>query len=263
MDGETFEAFRIYIYDVSGITLGASKESLVSARIGKRMRALGINEPGEYLRLVQKEGETGPELVHMLDAISTNVTAFFREPQHFVFLDRVMREWMGQGQKRFRLWCAAASSGEEPYTISMTLAECGALKCDTRILATDISTTVLQQCQRAIYPAQRLKGISPQQQKRWFHAREDGFEVVDELRAPLVFKRLNLSTPPFPMHGPMDMIFCRNVMIYFDNRVRQRLLDECNRLLKPGGYLIVGHAESLTGLLSGFKSVQPAVYQKR
>lgn len=263
MDESTFEAFRTYIYQVSGITLGASKESLVSARIGKRMRALGIGDPRSYLQRVQQEGETGEELVHMLDAISTNVTAFFREPQHFVFLDKVMREWMQQGQRRFRLWCAAASSGEEPYTISMTLAECGALKLDTRILATDISTTVLRQCQAAVYAPQRLKGISPERQKRWFTAHGDGFQVDEALRAPLIFKRLNLSTPPFPMHGPLDIIFCRNVMIYFDNQVRQRLLDECNRLLKPGGYLIVGHAESLTGLLSGFKSVQPAVYQKR
>lgn len=263
MDVATFEAFRTYIYQVSGITLGESKESLVSARIGKRMRALGIADPLSYLKHVQKEGEKGEELVHMLDAISTNVTAFFREPQHFIFLDKVVREWMQRGQRRFRFWCAAASSGEEPYTISMTLAECGALKLDTKILATDISTTVLRQCQRAVYPQQRLKGISPERQKKWFSPDGDDFQVVEALRAPLTFKRLNLSTPPFPMHGPLDIIFCRNVMIYFDNRVRQGLLDECNRLLKPGGYLIVGHAESLTGLLSGFKSVQPAVYQKR
>lgn len=261
MNAQTFAAFRDFIYQVSGITLGESKESLVSARIGKRMRALGLEDPMDYLAVV-KDDPTGPELVEMLDAISTNVTSFFREPQHFQFLDTVIRGWLSKGQRRFRLWCAAASSGEEPYTIAMTLAECGALKMDTRVLCTDISTKVLAMCQRGHYADNRMNGVSDERRRKWFRKDEDGWAVDDALRHPLLFKRLNLATPPFPMHGPLDIVFCRNVMIYFDNTVRQRLLDEVARLLKPGGYLIVGHAESLTGLLGGMRTVQPSVYQK-
>lgn len=261
MDAKTFAAFRDFIYEVCGITLGESKESLVSARIGKRMRALGLEHPMQYLEVV-KADPGGPELVEMLDAISTNVTSFFREPQHFQFLDKAMRGWLAQGQRRFRLWCAAASSGEEPYTIAMTLAETGALKVDTRVLCTDISTKVLAHCQGATYADNRMNGISPERKKRWFRKVGDSWLVDEALRQPLTFKRLNLATPPYPMRGPLDVVFCRNVMIYFDNPVRQRLLDEVNRLLKPGGYLIVGHAESLTGLLGGMRTVQPSVYQK-
>ncbi|TVR45990.1 MAG: protein-glutamate O-methyltransferase CheR [Planctomycetota bacterium] len=261
MDAKTFAAFRDYIYSVCGITLGENKESLVSARIGKRMRVLGFTDPRQYLEHVKADPQ-GPELVEMLDAISTNVTSFFREPQHFIFLERIIRDWLARGQRRFRLWCAAASSGEEPYTIAMTLQEAGALEVDTRVLCTDISTKVLALSQRGIYAENRMNGISAERRHRYFTKDPDGWRVADTLRKPLTFTRLNLATPPYPMHGPLDVVFCRNVMIYFDNPVRQRLLDEVNRLLKPGGYLIVGHAESLTGLLGGFRSVQPAVYQR-
>jgi len=266
MDATTFNKFREIIYQKSGINLGPGKEALVSARIGKRMRALQIEDQRAYLKFVEEDA--GDELVHLIDAISTNVTSFFREPIHFDFARNVLEKWSGQGQRRFRIWCAAASSGEEPYSIAITLYESlnGAVT-DARILATDISTRVLQKCIEGVYSGEKVEPVPPLLREKYFsrvsdHEGNKLYSVKPMLRQMLTFKRLNLSTPPFPMQGPMDIVFCRNVMIYFDNHVRSRLLDDIYRLLKPGGYLFVGHAESLTGMMSQFKTVQPSVYIK-
>jgi chemotaxis protein methyltransferase CheR len=261
-----FDEFRSLVYAKSGITLGKGKEALVSARIGKRMRNLGMNDFHAYLDWVKGRGGED-EMVQMLDAISTNVTSFFREPAHFDFVQALMGKWLGQGQTRFRFWSAASSSGEEPYTLAMVLKECGLPPaCDLRILATDISTRVLQAAAQGRYPAAKTQSIPPDLLSRYFRSvpGEDGpeYAVRDELKSILTFARLNLAFPPFPMRGPMDVIFCRNVMIYFDNAVRERLLAEFYRLLKPGGYLLVGHAESLTGIANGFRSIRPSVYAK-
>lgn len=266
MDKTTFEKFRQVVYDRSGITLGTQKEALVSARVGKRMRALQIATHADYLKYVL-EDESGQELVHLIDAISTNVTSFFREAEHFTFLTEVLTQWLGKGQQRFRLWSAACSTGEEPYTIAMTVAEAlASSRNDTRILATDISTRVLEKSRMGDYAADKVETVPPPLRARYFEQHRDGdakrYRVAESLKRMIVFKRLNLSTPPFPMHGPLDVVFCRNVMIYFDNQVRGRLLNEIYRLLKPGGYLMVGHAESLTGMMSDFKTVRPSIYVK-
>jgi chemotaxis protein methyltransferase CheR len=266
MDTKTFEAFRALVYEKSGITLGPQKEALVSARVSKRMRALDVPDHRSYLRLVQQD-QTGQEIVQLIDAISTNVTSFFREEDHFAFFSEKMAKWLADGQRRFRIWCAAASTGEEPYTIAMTLMEAtNSQRCDLRILATDISTRVLGRCLEAEYDDDKVAKIPVPLRKRYFEERRDGngkrHRVKDELRQLMLFKRLNLAKPPFPIKGPLDVVFCRNVMIYFDNSVRTGLLREVYRILKPGGYLIVGHAESLTGMLTDFKTVQPSIYVK-
>lgn len=266
LDRRTFQDFCGFIYEKSGIRLKEGKEALVSARMGKRMRALNISNPRDYLQYVIQD-ESGNELVQMLDAISTNLTYFFREPAHFEFFHEAMTKWHAQGQLRFRIWCAAASTGEEPYSIAMTMLDAvGQGRLDARILATDISTRVLQKCREGIYPEDRVKSVDPGLRNRYFvkERRPSGvvYSAGRVLREMLVFKRLNLSTPPFPMRGPLDAVFCRNVMIYFDQPVRQRLIAEIERLLKPGGYLMVGHSESLTGLAHKFKIVKPATYVK-
>ena len=266
MDAETFEDFCAFIYAESGITLKEGKQSLVSARIAKRMRATGCAVPRDYLDFVRQD-ETGHELVHMLDAISTNLTSFFRESTHFDDLREALNEWRAKGQLRFRLWCAAASTGEEPYSIAMTVVDTlGEDASDTRILVTDISTHVLAQCREGRYAEDRLDTVTPVFKGRYFDRCADAagtcYTVKNALRAIMTFKRLNLSAPPFPLRGPLDAVFCRNVMIYFDPRVRKRLIDEVYRLLKPGGYLIVGHSESLNSIPSHFKRVKPAVYRK-
>jgi len=230
------------------------------------MRTLKFDRHQEYFNYIIAD-TTGNEIIHLIDAISTNVTQFFRESHHFDFLADTILQWNKKGQKRFRFWSAGCSTGEEPYSLAMTLLETGIGQItDTRILATDISMKVLKHCINGEYSAQKMKDVSPMFRERYFDkegVRESAqYTVKPVLKNMITFKRLNLSVVPFPMQGPMDMIFCRNVVIYFDNTVRKKLLDEFYRLLKPGGYLMVGHAESLTGLLSNFKSVMPSVYAK-
>jgi chemotaxis protein methyltransferase CheR len=266
MDEKVFNKFRDIIYHTSGIHLNDKKEALVSARVAKRMRQLGMNDHGEYLRHVLDD-KSGEEIVQLLDVISTNVTHFFREPEHFGILSREINKWYDSGQRRFRFWSAGCSSGEEPYTIAMTVMESlGSSDLDIKILATDISTRILRRCVEGVYGLKKMETVSPLIRDKYFdrNGRQDDtrFEIKEKLRRMIVFKRLNLSAVPFPMQGPMDAVFCRNVMIYFDNEVRRKLLVEISRLLRPGGYLFVGHAESLTGMLSGFRVVQPSVYVK-
>lgn len=266
LTAEFFDEFRSLVYAKSGITLGDGKEALVSARIGKRMRTLGMDDYHAYLDWVKGSGGAD-EMVQMLDAISTNVTSFFREPEHFDFLGKIISKWSELGQQRFRIWCAASSSGEEPYTIAMTIKECKLpAACDVRILATDISTRVLKAAEEGVYSSSKVASIPSALVSRYFKALRgtDGtdYEASAELKRMILYKRLNLAFPPFPMKGPMDVILCRNVMIYFDNPVRKRLIADFHRLLKPGGYLLVGHSESLNGLEADFKCVSPSVYLK-
>lgn len=266
MNRRTFERFRELVYEKSGISLGAQKEALVSARVGKRMRALDIADFDAYFDYVVRD-ESGQELVELIDAISTNVTSFYREAQHFDLLTSLLTKWKESGQRRFRIWSAASSTGEEPYTIAITVAEClNETGMDVKILATDISTRVLAKCQLGVYDAQKVESVPAALRDRYFDRIQENRQTLycakDRLKRLLMFRRLNLATPPFPMRGPLDVVFCRNVMIYFDNHVRSRLLEEIYRLLKPGGYLMVGHAESLTGLVSAFKTVRPSVYIK-
>jgi chemotaxis protein methyltransferase CheR len=266
MDQKTFDRFRSIVYEKSGIAINDNKVSLVTARVGKRMRALGFDKDKDYLDFVIDDCDGG-EMVLLLDAISTNVTHFFRENDHFEFLSELLREWRGQGRKSFKLWSAASSTGEEPYSIAMTAAEAlGGEITDVKILATDLSTRVLASCLKGVYPSKQVVHTPPAYLNRYFTRTGSGdgahYEVIDEIKSMISFTRLNLSETPFPMRGPLDVIFCRNVMIYFDNIVRKRLLDECYRLLAPHGYLFVGHSETLTGVLSDFKSVAPSIYNK-
>ena len=266
MDKRTFNKIREIVYEKSGISLGEQKESLVSARVSKRMRSLGISDSRDYLKYVMKD-ESGEELVSLLDVISTNVTYFYREADHFDFLRSVFSEWLVEGQRRFRFWSAASSTGEEPYTIAITLMEVlKGQKVNLKILGTDISTIVLDKSREAVYTEKKIEPVPRIIRARYFHKIKNNgsieYAVNDSLKKLFVFKRLNLSKPPFPMKGPMDAIFCRNVMIYFDKIVRKKLVDEIYRLLKPGGYLILGHSESLTAIPSDFKAVKPSVYIK-
>ncbi len=263
---QMFLRFCDLVYEKAGIRLGPQKEALVAARMGKRMRTLGVGSYEAYYQVV-KDDVSGDELVEMLNAISTNVTYFFREEHHFQFLTGLLQKWSGAGQKSFRIWCAAASTGEEPYTIAMTAQAALPKGCEVKILATDISTRALDVARAGRYEPRHLEKVPEGHVRRFFRkeTEADGtvrYAVADELRRMISYARLNLAKPPFPMKGPFDVVFCRNVMIYFDNPVRKGLLDEAWRVLKPGGYLLVGHAESLSGMLSHFKSVEPSVYVK-
>jgi chemotaxis protein methyltransferase CheR len=268
MEPQVFRKLCQIAYDSAGISLREGKESLVSARINKRIRALGLASEKDYLEYLEGD-ESGEELIHFLDVISTNFTHFYRESEHFEILSRHLATLAETGQSRFRIWCAASSTGEEPYTIAITAAETLALEnTDLRILATDISTRVLARAAHGVYEARALKDVPASAKLRYFstdgrHNDETAlYTVTDTLKQLLVFRRLNLATPPFPMKGGFDAIFVRNVMIYFDHATRARLIAECLRLLAPKGLLFVGHSESLSGIDAGLQKVASSVFSR-
>lgn len=267
MTEKNFNEIRQIVYDTCGISLGPQKQSLVSARISKRLRHLSLEDIGDYLSFL-KDDESGNEIIHLLDAISTNTTHFFRESAHFTFLTDLVKEWMAKGQQRFRVWCAASSTGEEPYTIAMSMLEATkGQRADIRILATDINTQVLRHAQQGEYTQKAVEGIPAALLSSYFtkNKNSDGstsYTANQSLKELIIFRRFNLATDTLPTQRPLDIVFCRNVMIYFDNIVRTRLLNEIYRVTRPGGYLMVGHSESLTGLVSDFKGVRPSVYTR-
>jgi len=264
MKEATFRKIRDVVYDLSGITLGDNKQALVRARISKRMRYLGIESHEAYLNHIL--GDAGvTEIEHMLDAISTNTTNFYREPAHFDQMRSIIAGWQKQGLHQLRIWSAAGSTGEEPYTLAIeTLEAINGGKTDVKILATDIAPSVLRVAMKGEYQENKLTPIPKHLRSRYFSRRRIGDEyqytVSDRLREIVLFRQFNLSQTPYPIRTGLDIIFCRNVMIYFDRPIRTRLVEEFHRLLKPGGYLFVGHAESITGLSKGFKCLKPSVY---
>ncbi|OFZ82015.1 MAG: hypothetical protein A2583_01390 [Bdellovibrionales bacterium RIFOXYD1_FULL_53_11] len=264
MDKLTFKRLSELVYRRSGIVLREGKEALLLARVGKRMRVLGLESPEDYLHFVSDD-RNSPELVHLVDVVSTNVTHFFRESAHFTLFHQLLNHWQLQKQGRFAIWSAACSTGQEPYSIAMTaddaLAGTGAA---FKILATDISTNVLGRASDGIYEKDEVAGVPPDFLHKYFEKLQDGrYRAVAFLRSFITFSRINLSAPPFAMSGPFDVVFCRNVMIYFDDTVRRRLVSEIHRLVKPGGVLMLGHSEAITGYDCGFDPVRPSVYRKR
>jgi chemotaxis protein methyltransferase CheR len=262
VSGRLYEKFRDLVYKQAGIYLGENKQALLGARLSKRLRALGLGSFEEYYEYV-RDDTAGNELVHLLDVVSTNVTQFYREPRHFDVLADTLAAWKAAGRKRYRIWCAASSSGEEPYTIAITAREALGPQADVKILATDISTRVLETARRGRYENHKLAAVPRNLLTKYFVRCGEGgsHEVREELRQLIQFKRLNLAEPPFPMRGPLDIIMCRNVMIYFDTPVRQRLVAEMERLLVEDGVVFVGHAETLAGVETKLGTVSPSVYK--
>ena len=237
------------------------KEGLVRARLAKRLRKLSLSDFDSYLEFVERDA-TRVEFREMIDALTTNKTNFFREPAHFDFVRDHILPTLGHSS---RFWSAGCATGEEPYSLAMLLNEsCSTVKLsDARILATDINQRVLQVAAAGEYSAEAVADMPVSlQQRYWKQATRDTastFAAKSTLRRLVNFARLNLMDH-WPMQGPFDAIFCRNVMIYFDKTTQQRLVDRFWALLKPGGHLFVGHSESLTGTSHQFGYVQPAVY---
>lgn len=260
------------VYEKCGINLREGKKELVRARLGKRLRETGFEDFRAYYKFLS-EDETGDELVHMLDAISTNLTSFFREEKHFNFLTETVFPSYVTGKKqggsrRLRLWSAGCSSGEEPYTLAISLLEYfgQGTAYDINILATDISTKVLAQASRGVYPAARLSRMPQHLLTKYFQrghgSNEGNFRAKPLLRDMIEFKRLNLMEP-FPFKEVFNLIFCRNVMIYFDKETQQLLINKFYDCIVPDGHLLTGHSESLTGIRHAFKYIRPSVYQKQ
>ena len=263
MEKETFEAFQEIAYQKAGIFLRPGKAALVQARLAKRLRELGLASEREYLARLRTDGED--ELVLFLDAISTNFTKFFREEDHFDTLAEDVRALLGAGQERFRFWCAGCSSGEEPYTAAMVL-EPLLRGRDWRILATDISTRVLARAAEGIYGEEEVEPIPQGLRRQYLESAgtdEGGprWVISGRLRERIVFHRLNLANRPYAMKGPLDAVFCRNVMIYFDRPMRAGLVGQIERLLRPGAHLFIGHSETLNGIESQLRSERPSVYR--
>ena len=263
---EEFQRFRTLIYDESGISLGEQKKSLLASRLSKRLRDLNLETFADYYGKVT-EDPTREEFTRLLDLISTNKTDFFREPKHFDFLrDRILSEL--DSAKRIRIWSSACSTGEEPYTIAMTLYEGvqNPERWDFKILASDLSTRVLAKAASGTYDEDRFRDVPPDiLQRHFLRGRNDQtglYKVKPHLASAITFRRINLMDDRFPIKNPLDLIFCRNVMIYFDRPTQETLVNKFHHYLKPGGYLFIGHSESLQWVTHPFKSLVPTIYQK-
>jgi len=255
------------IYSSSGISLSDDKKHLLRNRLGKLIRQGGFASYEEYYNHVV-EDSSGQELIRLIDRISTNLTYFFREPKHFELLREsvipaLLEEKRRKGVRRLRVWSAACSTGEEPYSLLMTfLPLIEPLNAwDFRLLGSDISTQVLARAKAGIYSKEQIKGQEAIQISRFFERISTGLTIKPAVKKYVTFARINLQEP-FPVKGPFDLIFCRNVMIYFDQETRARLINRFHEVLAPGGHLFIGHSENLTGLQHQFKYVCPAVYRK-
>jgi len=253
------------VYRIAGINLPLTKMGLVKSRLMKRLRKLDMYSFESYWEYVQAD-KTGLELAHMIDIITTNKTNFFREPQHFNFLRQHVIPQLNKN-KSIRIWSAGCSLGAEPITLAMILREemPGPVNYDAKILATDISAEMLKIARSAEYDSSLIEGIPEEFIQKYFSTYQNDnktiYKVKDDLRSLVKYANHNLMSD-WPMKGPFDFIFCRNVMIYFDKDVRQYLIQRFYEILKPTGFLFVGHSESLTTAHHNFQYIQPAVYQK-
>lgn len=267
-----FALFQNLIQREGGIYLSTAKRSLLVRRLGGRVRDLGLSCFAAYYRRVT-QGDDPQEKIRMLDCISTNETSFFREPKQFEFLeDTVLPQWKleadrGSRNRSIRTWSSACSTGQEPYSLAMIFLDHfpAAFGWELEILATDISTKVLAQAKRAIYPIEKVREIPERFLKPFLlRGRSDQLgriKIHRSIRSIVQFQRLNLNSEHYPVQGLFDLIFCRNVLIYFDPAGKSAVIHRLLNFLAPGGYLFVGHAESLGNLTDRVKAVVPTVYQ--
>jgi chemotaxis protein methyltransferase CheR len=265
-DGD-FHKISDLVMATTGIVISDKKRAFIHSRLGRRLRALGLVNFGEYCRVL--DGPDGDVERHVLvDTITTNHTAFFREPHHFDYLAKTVlpaifrrRE---EQERRLRIWSAGCSTGEEPYTIAMLLRDSHLPLSgwDIRILATDLDTGAVDHAEAGLYEAERLQPIPLRFRRKYVTEQPDGRESMsDALRSLITFKPLNLLDE-LPMHGPFDVIFCRNVVSYFDKPTQRRLFDRYADVLRPGGWLTVGRSESLEHLTDRFEPAGGTVYRK-
>jgi len=266
-----FNRLSAFIHAQYGIHLPPTKKSLLEGRLRKRMKSVQASSFRNYCDyLFTKEG-MAEELVHMIDAVTTNKTDFFREPSHFTYLTgKVLPELTdgASGHNKIVIWSAACSTGEEPYTLAMILSEYAnqSRGFDFSILATDISTKVLGKAEQAVYEAEKIEPIPMALRKKYLLKSRDPLRqvvrIIPELREKITFRRLNLVDTDYPVPEGIHAIFCRNVLIYFDNATQERLIRQFCRHLAPGGHLFMGHAETLNNLKVPLHYVAPTIYRK-
>ena len=257
-----FERIRQLIYRHAGISLHEGKQAMVYSRISRRLRETGHTSFRAYLDWLESSHDA-QEWQEFVNALTTNLTSFFRENHHFVELARLVREQPGLDWK---IWCSAASTGEEPYSIAITMADALGIGGRFRIWASDIDTRVLQTAQRGIYKLEQLKPLSPQQLRRYFlrgkGANEGLARVKPELQRHVQFFTLNLIDEHWPLQETFDAVFCRNVMIYFDYATQRKVLARIHRVLKPHGTLFVGHAENFSDVRDLFRLRGKTIYER-
>jgi chemotaxis protein methyltransferase CheR len=264
---EDFEALRKLVKQITGINLSDQKRELVYGRLARRLRALQLQSFAEYRDVLARDG--GQEIAQFCNAITTNLTAFFREPHHFEYLrEQLLAPMANSGAaRRLRIWSAGCSTGEEPYSLAMTILEAlpDIRRWDVRILATDLDSDVLERGRRGIYTEERLKNLTLQRRSRFFQERRDreglSYEATAELKSLITFKQLNLMHL-LPMRGPLDAIFCRNVVIYFDKDTQRELFSRVAQLQASGNLLFLGHSESLFKVSEQYALIGKTVYRR-
>ena len=272
LSGAEFRLFQDLIHREAGIFLSESKKALLVGRLSRRLRELGLTSFGDYHRYVV-DGDPS-ERIRMLDCVSTNETHFFREPRQFAFLEeRVLPDWRaaadaGVRPRRIRAWSAACSTGEEPYSLAMTLLShfpSGA-GWEIDLLASDLSTKALDVAREGVWSGDRAAEIPDRFLKRYMlkgmRSRAGRMKAGPELRSVVRFERINLNAEAYPVRGRFDLIFCRNVLIYFDAASKARVTEQLVRLLEPTGYFFLGHAESVLDVSAGLQRVGPTVYAR-
>lgn len=263
-----FQIVRELVSEQTGIHLTDAKKDLVYGRLSKRIRKLGLFSFEEYINYVKRE-DAG-ELINFINAITTNLTSFFRESHHFDYLtNRLIPKLIesNDSNRKIRIWSAGCSTGEEPYSIAMSVLSAmrNLPNWDIKILATDLDTNVIETAKNGIYPIERLKGLSDALKKQWFmngKGKNAGFvKVSKELQEIITFRPLNLMNT-WPMKSTFDVIFCRNVVIYFDKATQRILFDRFAKILNNDGTLFIGHSESLFKVSTRFKAIGNTIYQK-
>lgn len=253
-----FKNVQKMLFKKAGINLSDAKEAMVYSRLARRIRARNLRSFNEYLALVNTSES---ELEQFINALTTNLTSFFREPHHFTAL----ADYLSQHNVT-TIWCAASSTGEEPYSIAMVVAEAyGSFKTPVKIIASDIDSKVLAKAKAGVYPLASIAKIPQHRQKQFFHkgkgANEGKVKVVDELRNMVQFKKLNLTDAKWDVKGPLDVIFCRNVMIYFDKPTQLKVLQKMVGMLKPSGLYMAGHSENFNMYTNLVRPVGKTIYR--
>ena len=265
-----FKLISNLVYEKFGINLTEKKKSLVVGRLNKLIKSLGLKSFKEYYDLIIND-DTNASLLSLIDRISTNHTFFYREYSHFEYLkDRVLPEITqrikAEGSRDLRIWCAGCATGEEAYTIAIIVNEFfGTMmfEWDVGILATDISVSSLEKAQKGMYPFDKIQNLPISYKHKYLNKREDwNYIVKDKIKNTVLFKRLNLINEDFPFKKKFHIIFCRNVMIYFDKETKDNLVNRFYKYINNNGYLFVGHSESLDRKVCPFEYLQPAIYKK-
>ena len=262
-----FERIRARLYDVAGISLSDAKRTLVIARLSKIVRTMRLPSFDAYLDFLERQG-TASDAQDFVNALTTNLTRFYREEHHFAHLvthvGELMKTRTSQSEKRLRIWSAGCSTGQEPYTIALSLLDAWPelKRWDMKILATDIDTSVIAKAATGIYPETELNGLSAERVRLFERVADGRIRIPPAIASLVSFKPLNLMAP-WPMKGPFDAIFCRNVAIYFDKATQGEVFGRLGKILAPGGFLYIGHSENLGNGSTGFRLVGKTIYQAR